>query len=36
MMVCARFDNMGKGAYGAAIQSMNIMIDCDEAKGLAL
>ena len=34
--VCARFDNLGKGASGAAIQSMNIMIGCDEAKGLAL
>ena len=36
MTVCARFDNLGKGASGAAIQSMNIMIDCDEAKGLNL
>ena len=36
MMVCARFDNLGKGASGAAIQSMNIMIGCDEAKGLNL
>ena len=34
--VCARFDNLGKGASGAAIQSMNIMIGCDEAKGLNL
>ena len=36
MTVCARFDNLGKGASGAAIQSMNIMIGCDEAKGLNL
>ena len=36
MMVCARFDNLGKGASGAAVQSMNIMLGCDEAKGLNL
>ncbi len=34
MTVCARFDNLGKGASGAAVQSMNIMLGCDEAKGL--
>lgn len=36
MMVCARFDNLGKGASGAAVQSMNIMLGCDEATGLSL
>ena len=36
MMVCARFDNLGKGASGAAIQNMNIMLGCDEATGLSL
>ena len=36
MTVCARFDNLGKGASGAAVQSMNIMLGCDEAKGLNL
>ena len=36
MMVCARFDNLGKGASGAAVQSMNIMLGCDEATGLCL
>ena len=36
MTVCARFDNLGKGASGAAIQNMNIMLGCDEAKGLNL
>jgi len=36
MMACARFDNLGKGASGAAVQSMNIMLDCDEATGLNL
>ncbi|MBP3428344.1 MAG: N-acetyl-gamma-glutamyl-phosphate reductase [Clostridia bacterium] len=36
MMVCARFDNLGKGASGAAVQSMNLMLGCDEATGLNL
>ena len=36
MMVCARFDNLGKGASGAAIQNMNILLGCDEATGLNL
>lgn len=34
MTVCARFDNLGKGASGAAIQSMNLMMGCDETTGL--
>ena len=34
MMVCSRFDNLGKGASGAAIQNMNILLGCDEATGL--
>ena len=36
MTVCARFDNLGKGASGAAVQSMNILLGCDEATGLNL
>ena len=36
MTVYAQFDNLGKGASGAAIQCMNLMIGCDEAKGLNL
>lgn len=32
----SRFDNLGKGASGAAIQCLNIMLGCDEAKGLNL
>lgn len=28
------FDNLGKGASGAAIQNMNIAIGCDECEGL--
>ena len=34
LLVSARFDNLGKGASGAAIQCMNIVLGCDEAKGL--
>ena len=34
MVVSARFDNLGKGASGAAVQSMNLMLGCDETTGL--
>ena len=33
-MVTAVFDNLGKGASGAAIQNMNILLGVDEATGL--
>lgn len=33
-VISARFDNLGKGASGAAVQSMNIMMGVDEAVGL--
>lgn len=36
ILVSTRFDNLGKGASGAAIQCLNIMLGCDEAKGLNL
>ena len=36
ILVSARFDNLGKGASGAAVQCLNIMLGCDEAKGLKL
>ena len=32
----ARFDNLGKGASGAAIQCMNILIGADPYAGLIL
>ena len=35
-MVTAVFDNLGKGASGAAIQNMNILLGVDEATGLDL
>lgn len=34
VIVTARLDNLGKGASGAAIQNMNIMLGIDEDKGL--
>lgn len=36
MLLHARFDNLGKGASGAALQCMNIMLGLDETTGLAL
>lgn len=35
-MVTALFDNLGKGASGAAIQNMNILMGVDETTGLCL
>ena len=32
----ARFDNLGKGASGAAIQNMNIVLDLEESTGLTV
>ena len=34
IMITTRFDNLGKGASGAAIQCMNIMMGIDEGTGL--
>ncbi|MCR5267272.1 MAG: N-acetyl-gamma-glutamyl-phosphate reductase [Lachnospiraceae bacterium] len=36
IVVTSRFDNLGKGASGAAIQCMNILLGCAEDKGLRL
>ncbi|MCC8150679.1 MAG: N-acetyl-gamma-glutamyl-phosphate reductase [Lachnospiraceae bacterium] len=36
ILLSSRFDNLGKGASGAAIQCLNIVLGCDEAKGLHL
>lgn len=32
--LCSRFDNLGKGASGAAVQCLNIMMGIDEGTGL--
>ncbi len=34
MLLCSRLDNLGKGASGAAVQCMNIMMGIDETTGL--
>ena len=34
LVLSAQFDNLGKGASGAAIQCLNIMLGCEEEKGL--
>ncbi len=36
LMLTARLDNLGKGASGAAVQNMNLMLGFDETKGLSL
>lgn len=36
ILVSTRFDNLGKGASGAAAQCLNIILGCEEDKGLVL
>ena len=36
VLLTARFDNLGKGASGAAIQNMNLLLGVDETAGLVL
>lgn len=36
ILLVARFDNLGKGASGAAIQNMNILLGLDESVGLVV
>ena len=36
MLLMSRFDNLGKGASGAAVQCLNLMIGAPETKGLVL
>ena len=36
IILTARFDNLGKGASGAAIQNMNILLGIDETTGLCV
>jgi len=36
IVITSRFDNLGKGASGAAIQCMNLAMGTDEKKGLVL
>ena len=34
MVIISRLDNLGKGASGAAVQNMNIMLGLEENLGL--
>lgn len=36
LLLIARFDNLGKGASGAAIQNLNLLLGTDETAGLIL
>ncbi len=36
LLLVSRFDNLGKGASGAAIQNMNIVLGIDEGTGLTI
>ncbi|MBT3708156.1 MAG: N-acetyl-gamma-glutamyl-phosphate reductase [Gammaproteobacteria bacterium] len=36
MLLIARLDNLGKGASGAAVQNLNLMLGVDELTGLSL
>lgn len=36
ILLTSQFDNLGKGASGAAIQCLNILLGCEEDKGLIL
>ncbi len=36
VLLTARFDNLGKGASGAAIQNMNILLGVDQTTGLTI
>ena len=36
LLLISRFDNLGKGASGAAIQNMNIALGIEESEGLVI
>lgn len=36
MLLIARYDNLGKGASGAAVQCLNLVLGCDPTEGLEL
>ena len=36
ILLTSRFDNLGKGASGAAIQNMNLVLGMDETESLSL
>ena len=36
ILLLARYDNLGKGASGAAIQCLNLSLGCEMTEGLVL
>jgi len=34
LLLAARYDNLGKGAAGAAVQNLNLMLGCEQTRGL--
>ena len=36
ILLVARYDNLGKGASGAAVECLNLVMDCDRTTGLVL
>ena len=36
ILLIARYDNLGKGASGAAVECLNIVLGCDKAKSLSI
>ena len=36
ILLCARYDNLGKGASGAAVECMNLVLGADKLEGLKL
>lgn len=36
ILLVARYDNLGKGASGAAVECLNLVMDCDKTAGLVL
>ena len=36
ILLIARYDNLGKGASGAAVECMNIVLGCDLTTGLEI
>ncbi|MCD7748761.1 MAG: N-acetyl-gamma-glutamyl-phosphate reductase, partial [Oscillospiraceae bacterium] len=36
LLLSARFDNLGKGAGGAAVQNLNLILGAEETTGLTL
>ena len=36
IVISSQFDNLGKGASGAAIECMNLVLGCEATKGLSI